>query len=71
MSNLDKILSDSIKGIDSAYKDMAVCRSIAKHIIKDLDSELSKIKWVGDDEGWNKAIEAVRKELNNRYKNEL
>lgn len=68
MSNLDKILSDSIKGIDSAYKDMAVCRSIAKHIVKDLDSELSKIKWVGDDEGWNKAIEAVRKELMNRYK---
>lgn len=68
MSNLDKILSDSIKGIDSAYKDMAVCRSIAKHIVKDLDNELSKIKWVGDDEGWNKAIEAVRKELINRYK---
>ena len=67
MSNLDKILSDSIKGIDSAYKDMAVCRSIAKHIIKDLDNELSKIKWVGDDEGWNKAIEAVRKELKTRY----
>ena len=67
MSNLDKILSDSIKGIDSAYKDMAVCRSIAKHIIKDLDNELSKIKWVGDDDGWNKAIEAVRKELKGRY----
>ena len=67
MSNLDKILVDSIKGIDSAYKDMAVCRSIAKHIIKDLDSELSKIKWVGDDEGWNNAIEAVRKELKSRY----
>jgi hypothetical protein len=67
MSNLDKILVDSIKGIDSAYKDMAVCRSIAKHIVKDLDSELSKIKWVGDDEGWNNAIEAVRKELKSRY----
>ena len=67
MSNLEKILVDSIKGIDSAYKDMAVCRSIAKHIIKDLDSELSKIKWVGDDEGWNNAIEAVRKELKSRY----
>lgn len=67
MSNLDKILVDSIKGIDSAYKDMAVCRSIAKHIIKDLDSEFSKIKWVGDDEGWNNAIEAVRKELKSRY----
>jgi hypothetical protein len=68
MSNLDKILTDSIKGIDSAYKDMAVCRSIAKHIVKDLDNELSKIKWVGDDEGWNKAIEAIRTELKTRYK---
>lgn len=67
MTNLDKILNDSIKGIDSAYKDMAVCRSIVKHVIKDLDSELSKIKWVSDDEGWNKAIEAVRKELKQRY----
>ena len=67
MSNLDKILVDSIKGIDSAYKDMAVCRSIAKHIINDLVSEFSKIKWVGDDEGWNNAIEAVRKELKSRY----
>lgn len=68
MSNLEKILSDSIKGIDSAYKDMAVCRSIAKHIVKDLDTELSKIKWVSDDEGWNKAIEAIRTELKTRYK---
>ena len=68
MSTLEKILTDAIRGIDSAYKDMAVCRSIARHIVKDLDTELSKIKWVGDDEGWNKAIEAVRRELLNRYK---
>jgi hypothetical protein len=68
MSTLEKILTDAIRGIDSAYKDMAVCRSIARHIVKDLDTEFSKIKWVGDDEGWNKAIEAVRRELLNRYK---
>lgn len=68
MSTLEKILTDAIKGIDSAYKDMAVCRSIARHIVKDLDTEFSKIKWVGDDEGWNKAIEAVRREILNRYK---
>jgi len=68
MSTLEKILVDAIKGIDSAYKDMAVCRSIARHIVKDLDSEFTKIKWVGDDEGWNKAIEAVRREILNRYK---
>jgi len=67
MSILDTILKDAIKNIDSAYKDMAVCRSIAKHIVKDLANELTKIKWVGDDEGWNKAIEAVRKELKTRY----
>jgi len=68
MSTLEKILTDAIRGIDSAYKDMAVCRSIARHIVKDLDTEFSKIKWVGDDEGWNKAIEAVRREILNRYK---
>lgn len=67
MNNLDKILNDAIKGIDSAYKDMAVCRSIAKQIVKDLDSEFSKIKWVGNDEGWNNAIDAVRKEIKQRY----
>jgi len=68
MSTLEKILTDAIKGIDSAYKDMAVCRSIARHIVKDLDSEFTKIKWVSDDEGWNLAIEAVRREILNRYK---
>lgn len=67
MTNLDKILQDAIKGIDSGYKDMAVCRSIAKHIVKDLDSELNKIKWVSKDDGWNKAIAEVRKEIKNRY----
>lgn len=63
----EKIAADAMKEIDSAYKDTALCRAIIKGIVKDLDQELGKVKWLGEDEGWDKAITAVRKELKERY----
>ena len=46
-----------------------VCLAIAltKAIVKDLTDELGKVKWMGGDEGWDKAIDAVKKELKSRY----
>ena len=40
---------------------------LTKAIIKDLTDELGKVKWMGDDEGWDKAIQAVQKEIKSRY----
>jgi hypothetical protein len=41
--------------------------ALTKAIVKDLTDELGKVKWMGDDEGWDKAIDAVKKELKSRY----
>ena len=64
----EQIAEKACKQIDSGYKDIALCKAMIRELIKDLDQEFAKLKWVGEDEGWNKAIEAVRKELDKRYK---
>ncbi len=63
----EKIAETAAKQIDSGYKDMALCKAILRETIKDLDQEFSKVKWIGDDDGWNTAIEAVRREIKSRY----
>ncbi len=63
----EKIAETAAKQIDSGYKDMALCKAILRETIKDLDQEFNKIKWVSDDDGWNTAIEAVRREIKSRY----
>lgn len=34
-----------------------------KHALKGMHSDLGKLKWMGADDGWDCAVEAVRKEL--------
>lgn len=53
--------------IDLAYMGDAYAIALTKAIVKDLTDELGKVKWMGDDEGWDKAIDAVKKELKARY----
>jgi len=55
------------RDIDLAYPGDAFPNALAKHIVKDLTTEFAKVKWMGDDEGWERAIKAVVKELAQRY----
>lgn len=66
-SHLRNLAQQASRKIDLTYPGDAFPASLANSIVKDLDSEFAKIKWVDDDEGWNRAIEAVRKELKTRY----
>ena len=38
-----------------------------KLIIKDIADDLGQIKWLGDDDGWDWAIDTVRKDLIKQY----
>lgn len=40
----------------------------AQEELFDLRKELNRITWIGADEGWNKAIEAVREEIAKRLR---
>jgi hypothetical protein len=63
----EQIAEKADKEIQSGYKDMALCKALLRETIKDLDQEFNKIKWVSDEEAWNAAIEAVRREIKSRY----
>jgi hypothetical protein len=66
-NHLRAIATKASRDIDSAYMGDAYAIALTKAIVKDLTDELGKVKWMGDDEGWDKAIDAVKKELKSRY----
>lgn len=65
--HLRNIAIKAARDIDLSYPGDSYPDALTKLIVKDILSELGKVKWMGDDEGWDKAIEAVVKELQSRY----
>ena len=66
-SHLRKLAEKACKDIDLTYPGDSFPSALTKLIVKDLLEELSKVKWMGDDEGWDRAIKAVSKEITERY----
>ena len=68
MNSLLRILAQNAsRRIDLTYPGDAYPAELTSTIISDLYNELGKLKWAGEDEGWDKAIKAVREELTRRY----
>jgi hypothetical protein len=61
------IIDKSCKDIGLIWTGDALPASIIRNVIADLDNELGKLKWVGQDEGWNRAVEKIREELRDIY----
>lgn len=61
------IAERACRQIDLTYPGDALPSAMAHHLLKDLYEELGKMKWMGEDEGWDRAIKAVREELATRY----
>lgn len=66
-THLRNLAERAARDIDLTYPGDAFPNALAKHIVKDLTTEFAKVKWMGDDEGWERAIKAVVKELAQRY----
>ncbi len=66
-SHLRSLAERAARDIDLTYPGDAFPNALAKHIVKGLTTEFAKVKWMGDDEGWERAIKAVVKELAQRY----
>lgn len=66
-SLLRQLSTSACSKINLNYPGDALPSALATAILKDFHDELGKLKWSGHDESWDLAIEAVRKELNNRY----
>jgi hypothetical protein len=66
-THLRKLADRASRDIDLTYPGDAFPAALTKLIVRDLVEEFGKVKWMGDDEGWDKAIKAVSKELTERY----
>lgn len=66
-TRLRNLAQASARSIDLSYPGDAYPSALTKNIIKDLTQEFSTIKWMGEDEAWDRAIKAVTKELTERY----
>jgi len=64
---LHNLAERACKKINLNYPGDAFPIALTQEVLKDLHDELGKIKWVGEDESWNKAIQSVRQELIKRY----
>lgn len=61
------MIDKSAKDVGLVWTGDALPYAVVRNVIADLDNEFGKIKWVGADESWNLAIEAIRKELKDIY----
>lgn len=66
-SRARKLIDKSAKDVGLVWTGDALPYAVVRNVIADLDNEFGKIKWVGADESWNLAIEAIRKELKDIY----
>lgn len=68
MNNHLRLLAEKAsRNIDLTYPGDAFPSSLTKLIVNDLLSEFTKVKWIGDDEGWERALKAVSEEIKKRY----
>ena len=65
--HLKNLASKAARNIDLAYQGDAYPQELARLIVRDLVDEFSKLKWAGEDAGWDRAIKAVQRELQSRY----
>lgn len=64
---LRQLAQQAARQIDLTYPGDAYPVALTKNIVNDLTAEFSKLKWAGEDEGWDRAIKAVQKEILQRY----
>jgi hypothetical protein len=64
---LFELAKQASKDVDLVYQGDAFTVAFARNLVKDLIDEFSKVKWMGNEEGWDKAIEAVKKHIKERY----
>ena len=65
--HLKNLASMAARNIDLAYQGDAYPQELARLIVQDLVAEFNKLKWAGEDDGWDRAIKAVQREIQSRY----
>lgn len=68
MNNLTRqIAQQAARDVDLSYPGDAYPKAIVRRLVEDYAAELNKIKWISDDDGWNRAIKAVQTDIRKRF----
>jgi hypothetical protein len=62
-----QIIDKSCREVGLVWSGDALPYAVLRNVIADLDNELGKLSWVGEDAGWNNAVEKIREELRDMY----
>lgn len=68
MNDLTKrIAQQAARDVDLSYPGDAYPNAIIRRLIENYVAELNKVKWIGDDDGWNKAVKAVQSDMKKHF----
>lgn len=65
--HLKNLAAKAARNIDLAYQGDAYPQELTRLIVSDLVDEFNKLRWAGEDDGWDRAIKAVQQEIRRRY----
>jgi hypothetical protein len=62
-----RIAQQAARDTDLMYPGDAYPTAIIRRLVEDYVTELNKIKWLKDDDGWNQAVKAVQGDIKKRF----
>jgi hypothetical protein len=62
-----RIAQQAARDTDLMYPGDAYPGAIIRRLVEDYVLELNKLKWVGDDDGWNQAVKAIQADIKKRF----
>ena len=62
-----RIAQQAARDVDLTYPGDAYPSAIIRRLVEDYVLELNKLKWVGDDDGWNQAVKAIQADIKKRF----
>jgi len=62
-----RIAQQAARDVDLSYPGDAYPNAIVRRLVENYVLELKKVKWIGDDDGWNKAVKAVQDDMKKHF----
>ena len=62
-----RIAQQAARDVDLTYPGDAYPGAIIRRLVEDYVLELNKVKWIGDDDGWNQAVKTIQADIKKRF----
>ena len=62
-----RIAQQAARDVDLSYPGDAYPNAIVRRLVEDYVLELNKVKWIGEDDGWNQAVKTIQADIKKRF----